>query len=240
MKLRIGYVSRNLTMESVKSMLRRPLILGAALLYGCASAPAKPAEEAQPLNPLAAMIGRQLLVLPAQFLAVGNSGGGWDIVPAGPSLLPILDQEIEDVFRARGVRNNWTFARQITEAANRNGGLVGDPRELHATGIRRVKPGDTPLPEPLASDIRNLVALTSARYVLIPLEVHLDTKDNVRTGAMRVLLVDSRTARVTWADDIDAPPDRDPLVVSDAFTPYGFRRLAKVLAAKLADMVVPQ
>ena len=88
--------------------------------------------------------------------------------------------------------------------------------------------------------LRNLVALTSARYVLIPLEVHLDTKDNVRTGAMRVLLVDSRTARVTWADDIDAPPDRDPLVVSDAFTPYGFRCLAKVLAAKLADMVVPQ
>ena len=42
------------------------------------------------------------------------------------------DEEITDQFRKRGVKNNWTFARQITESADRNGGLAGNPRELSA------------------------------------------------------------------------------------------------------------
>ena len=224
-------------MRFVKSTLRA--LIGATLLYGCASA--KPAAESgPPLSPLTGLAGRQLLVLPTQYLSVTNPGGGRDIAPGGATLTPILDQEIEDVFRARGVKNNWTFARQIIESADRQGGLTGDPRDLHAAAIRRVKAGDTPLPEPTASDIRNLVALTSARYVVIPIEVNVDVRDNVRSGSLRVLLVDSRTARVTWADDVIAPPDRDPQVVNDAFTPFGFRGLARVLATKLADMVVAQ
>lgn len=245
MKLRIGYVSRNLTTQLVISMLRRPsgALLGALVLYGCASAgsPARPAGDAEaPVTPLTGLLGRQLLVLPTQYLSVANPGGGRDIAPGGANLTPIMNQEIEDVFRARGVKANWTFARQIVEMADRQGGLTGDPRDLHAANIRRVKAGDTPLPEPTAGDIRNLVALTSARYVLLPIEVNVDVRDNTRSGSLRVLLVDSRTSRVTWADDIIAPPDRDPQVVSDAFTPYGFRRLARVLATKLADIVAEQ
>jgi hypothetical protein len=186
------------------------------------------------------LVGRQLLVLPTQYLAVANMGGGWDIVPQAQGLLPILDEEIADAFHKRGVKSNWTFGQQITESAARQGGLAGDPRELGAQTIRRVKPGDTPLPEPLAGQIRNLVALTSARYVVLPLEVHIDLRDNERKGSVRLLLIDSRTARVTWADDIAAATQRDPQIVSEAMSPYGFRMLARDLATKFADMVVAQ
>jgi hypothetical protein len=186
------------------------------------------------------MAGRQLLVLPAQYLSSGNPGGGWDILPSGPSLLPILDEEIADSFRKRGVRSNWTFAREITQSAARNGGLAGDPRQLSVQGIRRVKPGDTPLPEPLASEIRNLVSLTGARYVLLPLEAHVDVRGIERRGSARFLLIDARTARVVWAEDVEAATAHDAQIASDAFTPFGFRMMSRDVASKLADMVVAQ
>ena len=242
MKLRFGYVSRNLTMPTVRPTILRTFttIAGAALLYGCASSPSKTEEAAAPASPLSGMAGRQLLVFPAQYLSLGNPGGGYDIVPAGPALLPILDEEIADTFHKRGVKSNWIFGRAITEAAVRNGGLAGDPRQLSVQGIRRVKAGDTPLPEPLASEVRNLVALTGARYALLPLEVHMDVKGNERRSSVRFLLIDARTARVSWSDDVEAAPTHDPQIASDAFTPYGFRILAREIASKLADMVVAQ
>ena len=217
-------------------------LAGAALLYSCASSSGARQETATApaASPLAGMVGRQMLVLPAQYLSVANAGGGWDIVPAGQSLLPILDEEIADTFRKRGVKNNWTFAREITESADRNGGLAGDPRNLGAAGIRAVKAGDTPLPEPLAGQIRTIVALTSARYVLLPLEVHLDLRDNERKGSLRLLLIDSRTSRVTLAEDVMSQTVRDPQVVSEATSPFGFRQLARDIATKFADMVVAQ
>lgn len=225
-------------------MLRTSLAtaLSAALLYGCASSSSKKEQEeiGPQVTPLAGLIGRQMLVLPAQFLSVTNAGGGWDIVPGGPSLLPILDEEIADAFRKRGVKSNWTFGREITQASVRNGGITGNPRELAAQGIRRVKAGDTPLPEPLASEIRGIVALTNARHVVLPLEVNVDTRGGERRGTVRLLLIDSRTSRVTWTDDVNAASSRDPQVVSEALSPYGFRLLARDIAAKFADMVVAQ
>jgi hypothetical protein len=242
-KLRIGYLSRNLTMSLLQLIPRAPLaaMAGAALLYGCASSSQSASEAATPAaTPLSGLIGRQILVLPAQFLAVANPGGSFDIVPAGASMLPILDEEIADAFHKRGVKSNWTFGREITEAAGRQGGLAGDPQELGAQGIRRTKAGDTPLPEPLGTQIRNLVALTNARFAVLPLEVRVDTRGGIRNGSMHVLLVDARTARVTWAGDVLLEPARDPQIVADVFTPYGFRQLARELASRFADMVVAQ
>ena len=240
--MRFGYVSRNLTMPIVRPRFRLSLaaLAGAALLYGCASSGPKAEEPTAPSTPLAGMAGRQLLVLPAQYLSVGNPGGGYDIVPAGASLLPILDEEIADTFRKRGVKSNWTFGREITQSAMRNGGLAGDPRQLSVQSVRRVKVGDTPLPEPLASEIRNLVALTSARYALLPIEVHVDVRGTERRGSARFLLIDARTARVTWSEDVDAVTTHDAQVAADAFTPFGFRMLARDIASKLADMVIAQ
>ena len=219
-------------------------LAGAALLYSCASSPAAKQEQAPAAaasTPLAGMVGRQMLVLPAQYLSVANAGGGFDIVPSGQSLLPIFDEEIADAFRKRGVKNNWTFGSDIVASAERNAGLAGgDPRNLPTAGIRAVKAGDNPLPEPLAGQIRGLVALTNARYTLLPLEVRLDIRNSERKGSVRLLLIDARTSRVAWADDVVAQTQRDPQIVSEAMSPYGFRMLARDLATRFADMVVAQ
>lgn len=229
-------------MPPVRLIIRQGFaaIAGLTLLYGCASSPMTSEQTAPVGTPLAGLASRQLLVLPTQYLAVANLAGGWDIVPAGPSLLPILDEEIAETFRKRGVRGNWTFAREIVQSAARNAGLAGDPRQLSAQGIRRIKAGDTPLPEPLASEVRGLVALTNARYALLPLEVHIDVRGNERRASARVLLIDARTARVTWTGDIDAATSHEPQIAAEASTPFGFRLVAREIASKLADMVIAQ
>ena len=185
------------------------------------------------------MLGRPLLILPAQYLGVATPGGQYELSMLNRDLLTLIDEELAEAFRKRGVRRSWTFAQEITAAAMRNGGLVQDPRELSAESIRRVKAGDTPLPEPLGTQIRQLTALQESRYALIPVEVDVDNRPGHAGGVLKVILVDSRTARVLWVDSIEAPGPAD-VPTEDLLTGYGFRRLARALATRLADMVVAQ
>lgn len=181
-----------------------------------------------------------MVVFPGQYLTSPGPGGSWEVTQDGPSLLPILDDEIADQLRKRGVNTNWVFARELTQSADRNGGLAGDPRHLAAQGIRRNPAGDTPLPDPLSSQIRTLASLTSARFAVLPIETRVDTRNGARKASVRILLIDTRTARILWVNDIEGSVSRDPTIVSEAMTPYGFRTMARELATLFADMVVAQ
>jgi hypothetical protein len=180
------------------------------------------------------------LLLPAQYIALPAVGESWDVSPENRGLLPIFDEELIDQFRRRGVRNNWMSASDITASAMRTGGLLPDPRQLNVQQIRRIKASDTPLGEPLATDVRNLVAMSSARYVLLPVEIHVDNRNGGRRGTARLLLIDSRTARVVWVDDIESQTVRDPQASADALSPYGFRQIAREIATRFADIVAGQ
>ena len=245
MKLRFRYVSRNQPLCFTEMIFRArtgALFLAAFVASGCASSGPKQPEQVTTAaeSPLNGMIGRQVLVLPTQLLSTALPGGSWEVRPDEASLLKLLDQEITDALRKRGIRGNWTFAEDIVASAVRNGGLAGNPNGLPVAGIRRVKAGDTPLPEPLASNIRTLVSLTSARYVVMPLEAKVDMTGGQRRGSLRVLLIDARTARVLWAADVDGQSSRDPAVVNEAMSPFGFRLMAREIAGAFADMVVAQ
>ncbi len=185
------------------------------------------------------MLGRPLLIVPAQYIGVVNPGGQMELSMTNRDLLGIMDEELADAFRKRGVRSSWTFAKEITAAAMRQGGLVQDPRELSAESIRRVQASDTPLMEPLGTQIRQLVALQEGRYALIPIEVDVDNRPGRASGILRVLLVDSRTARVLWVNSIESPAPTD-VPPGDLLSGYGFRRLSRALATRFADMVVAQ
>lgn len=179
-------------------------------------------------------------MLPAQLISTANAGGTFEVRPNEVQLLQLLDQEITDSFKKRGVRSNWVFPQELIASATRNAGLAGNPLSLPVAGIRRIKVGDTPLSEPLATDIRNLVSLTNARYAMMPLEIKLNISGVQRTAAMRVLLIDARTARVVWAGDIETKAVNDQAVIRETLSPYGFRLLARELAEAFADMVVAQ
>ncbi len=239
----IGYVSRNLTMISIKSNSGRAFAatVAIAIISGCGSSPPSTpaAGSPTPRSALSSMLGRPLLVMPTQYIGVASPAGRYEISMGNRDLLPLVDEELADAFRKRGVRSSWTFAKEITTAALRNGGLIQDPRELASESLRRIEVGDTPLPEPLGSQIRNIAALQDGRYVLIPVEVDVDQRAGHSPGILRLILVDSRTARVNWVDHVEIPPFTD-LPSADLLSGYGFRRLARALATRFADMVVAQ
>ena len=89
MKLRIGYVSRNQTMTSPNPIVRTLIaaLLGATVTGGCGGS-ASPKQEPEPeVNPLSAMVGRPLVILPTQFLAFSTSSGEWESSADNPALL---------------------------------------------------------------------------------------------------------------------------------------------------------
>jgi hypothetical protein len=220
---------------------RVSVLVLASLLYGCASSAPKEQPTPSPAaNPIQGMVGRQVVVLPAQLLATSGPAGTWDVRPDQAQLLALLDQEIADTFRKRGVRSNWTFGEEIVASASRNAGLAGNPRGLPVAGIRRVKAGDTPLPEPLASEIRTIVSLTSARYVVLPIETRIELSPALRKASLHLLLIDSRTARVLWAGEVTGTPSSDPAIVAETLSPYGFRIVARELAGLFADLVLAE
>jgi hypothetical protein len=240
-KLRIGYVSRNLTMSSLKLTSARALAaaLTVAITSGCASSPAPKAPTQPGHSAISGMLGRPLLIFPAQYLGVMGPSGQYELSMMNRDMLSLVDEELEDAFRKRGVRQSWTFAKQITAAAMRNGGLVQDPRELSAESIRRIQAGDTPLPEPLGTQIRQLIALQEGRYALIPIEMDVDNRPGRASGTLRLVLIDSRTARVLWVDSIEAPAPSD-IPAGDLLSGFGFRRLSRAVAIRFAEMVVAQ
>ena len=228
-------------MISIKLTSGRVMAASIALClqFGCASSVPAPKEQTQPArSALSGMLGRPLLIMPAQYIGVVTPAGQFELSMMNRDLLGIMDEELADAFRKRGVRSSWMFAKEITAAAMRNGGLVPDPRELSAESLRRIQPSDTPLQEPLGTQIRQLVALQEGRYVLIPIEVDVDNRTG-RASVLKVLLVDSRTARVLWVDSIESMAPTD-VPVGDLLSGYGFRRLSRALASRFADMVVAQ
>jgi hypothetical protein len=86
---------------------------------------------------------------------------------------------------------------------------------------------DGRLPEPLASQLRTLVALREdARLILAPVDLRFEKSGAGGRGRLRVVLIDPRYSTVTWIGEItsDALP---------AFSPA----ISAGIASKLANIV---
>jgi len=199
---------------------------------GCAGGAAPAKEQAgAPVQgtPLAAMAGRQVLVMPVQRnVVVVDQGMDQAAAIEGWNFIVALDDSIASALTARGVGSTWTFATTITAVAKRNGGLAGDPHALAAGGLQRlVRAGDDPVSEPLASQIRTLVALREGRYAVLPAAVRFENVAGGARGTMIVYLIDSRTARIVWSGEV-------PSITSSRFSPA----TAGSIAERFADLVV--
>jgi hypothetical protein len=89
---------------------------------------------------------------------------------------------------------------------------------------------DARLPEPLASQIRTMVALhDDVRLVLAPVELRLEKAGATGgRGILRLVLVDARASNVRWIGQVagDEAPAFGPVVTAS-------------LAARLANVVAP-
>ena len=175
-------------------------------LAACGSTPpATQGPAAQPARaPLAALATQPVALAPAQYVRGGDSTGWAARIGSAPAFLRSLDSAIAAELVLRGTARSWVTAEALGRSARRNPAFTSDPYALSAESLRHgVRRANGRLGEPLASQMRSLVALTEARHALIPVEVRFEPGANGVTRAMlRLVLVDARLAEIQWAGDV--------------------------------------
>jgi hypothetical protein len=208
----------------------RQLSAALVLVAGCsrsAPTPASPAPEPE-RHPLAGIVGQNIVVAPFQALRV-PAVIGWPAMPASRPLLAGLDSLLADTLRSRVGNQEWVFADALVRAAANNPTYATDPRALAVNPLRSpgLKVSDR-LPEPLASQLRTMIALQDARLVLIPVDMTIDRiSAGIGRAVVRVVLVDPRSSVVRWIGQVTGPD-------SPAFTP----EISASIAARFADLFV--
>jgi hypothetical protein len=219
--------------------MRRSLLLLsplAALSMGCG--PKNTTTPSAPQGALSGLAAQRIVVLPA-FAADIAPVLGWS--SARPSeVLRQLDADIVDALEERGVKQSWVFPEALRQSHVRNPTYTADPFALGMQPMRGAGPAvGTRLPEPLASQLRTIVALHDARYVLAPIELRLDTIPRTSGASaaaaapamgravLKLALLDARASETRWVGQI----------IGDSASSYGPVVTASV-AAKLAGLVV--
>jgi hypothetical protein len=201
--------------------------LSIALFAAAASASCGPSDPPEtrpqptvgPARPLAGLAAQRVVVAPALALREGDPAGWAARIPRLREFLRVLDDEIAAALADRGLGQAWVFPDQLWRGHSRNPSLGVDPYRLATNPLRgaRLAVGER-VPEPLASQLRTLVAVHDGRLVLLPVEVFFDIDRTGGTGrtALRLALIDARGADIRWSGEVRADqrgtePDRAQL-----------------------------
>ena len=217
-------------LDQNRTLVKRSALLASLVLV--AACPRGPDPNAQiaplPNRPLAGLAGQQVIVIPAHYIRPGDSLGWADMLERRTPALADVDDEIAFALGERGFRTRWVFPEQLIRSAQRNAAHSPDPRALAAEGLRPLarRRSDGQLGEPLASQLRSLVALHGARYALFPVELRFEKIGGAGRAVLHVLLLDARLSRATWGGDVRG----------DTASTYGRGVIASV-ANNLADLI---
>ena len=211
-----------------------PRILGLTLVtVACGGSKPESTTPAPETMPLSGIVGQNIVIAPVQSLRM-TSDIGWTM-PAPRAVLSRLDSVIADTLRVRVANQAWVYADGVVKSAANNPTYATDPRALAINPLRAptLKLGDR-LPEPLASQLRTMIAFHDVRLVLLPVDVTIQRTEGVggrNNGQpiMNLVLVDPRSSVVRWIGRISGPE-------SAAFTPS----IYATLATRLADLFVPK
>lgn len=192
----------------------------------------KPATVTPPDLALSGLVAQRIVVLPTytlrvapELLASGAIGKSRDVMQA-------FDADVLAALDERGLRKKWVFTPELEQSYKRNSTYATDPHALGEEPLRSdgLETG-TRLPEPLASQLRTMVALTDdARFVLAPVELRLERLGSgyIRP-ALRLALLDARASEVRWVGDVKG----------DSAATFGPSVTAN-LATKMADLIATQ
>jgi hypothetical protein len=141
-----------------------------------------------------------------------------------------LDADIRAALEDRAIGKTWIYPEALLQSYRRNPTYGTDPYALAEEPLRAPNLAlDSRLPDPLASQIRTLVALHSdTRLVLAPVDLRLEPAGTGGRGVLRLVLLDSRLSNVRWIGEIssDTVAAFGPVVTASIAS-----RLANVIAA---------
>jgi len=200
---------------------------GALVALGLAvAAAALPAQEG-PSGPLSAFASQRIIVLPVQMLR-GDSAA-WVTGATWEKFRRELDDSIASALSDRGIGRRWAYAPEIARQSKRNALYVNDPYAIGAQPLRGMayKVNDR-MPDMMASNLRTLIALSDARFALVPIELVFERNGDRQRAVLRLALLDGRmTTFVFVADAISDPGTASP----------GPSALAGMLGQRVADYV---
>jgi hypothetical protein len=179
------------------------------------------------------MAGERLVVLPVQRLRLDDSAAAASVTAAaGAAALRGVDSALAAAGEGRGAA--WAFGPEVARSARRNPTHSPDPFRLAVNPIlpgRRPAP-DGAVPDPLASQLRTVVALNDARFALVPAELRVEPGTAAGTArlVLRLALVDARASQLRWAGEVAT----DPAPAGAA--PFS-STAAAALAARFADLI---
>jgi len=185
--------------------------------------PPQPAEHS-----LSGLAGQHIAVLPTYSVRV-MPGLDWaGAIGRLADAKTTLDADILSAFDERGMRKTWIFPSDLQTAYKRNPTYATDPYELAEEPLRLPSLAlDSRLPDPLATQLRTLIALhQDARYVLAPVELRFEKAGTGGRGVLRLVLIDPRLSNVRWIGE----------VATDSVATFG-PAISATLAAKLANVV---
>jgi hypothetical protein len=219
------------------SLARRRAVVaaGAAFIVAagtqCGGVVLPPSVQHTSQHSLSGLAAQRIVILPT-YLARVAPALAWDVGrPA--DLARTLDADIVEAFEERGLRKAWIFPVDLERSFAANPTYATDPHALAEEPLRSpMLASDARLPEPLATQVRTLVALhDDARYVLAPVQLALEPAPPPATGGrgvLRLVLMDARLSSIVWIGDVTgaAAPAFGPVVTAS-------------VAARLASAVAP-
>jgi hypothetical protein len=208
----------------------RTLTLLVILAAACRGKPAQPAAPEPLEHALSGLAAQRVAVLPT-YIARVVPELKWSIGrPA--ELQRTLDADILSALDERGLRAVWIFPDDLVQSYRRNPTYATDPYQLAEEPLRSPALAvDARLPEPLASQIRTLIAFhQDARFVLAPVELRVEADGNKGgRGVLRLVLMDARLSNVRWIGEVSS-------VTTESFGPV----IPASIAARIAGVVSPR
>lgn len=206
-------------------------VLAGAFLVGTACAAQSRSEQRAaaelPPQALSAYAGRPVLLLPVRFLRSGDSLGWAGAVADQRALLRELDEAISAELDERGLAGTWILPERLMRSVRRNPTYATDPYGLAAAPLRPTRRRPERLADPLAGQLRTLIALTDARYVLYPVELRFEPHEGMGRAALHMAIIDARLAEVVWMGQVAGEATAERTAESVAS-----------LAARFADLFV--
>ena len=205
------------------------LLLILAACGGGAATKSPPGAPPEPDHlPLAGLAATGAIVTPAFALRAAPEASGIVQASSTRDVLRLLDEDIGGALAERGLKTNWVMPADLVLSYKRNPTYAPDPyalaeEPLKSTGFR----AGLRLPEPLASQLRMLIALhENARAVLLPIELHLDAAASGAKATLKLAVVDPRFSEAQWVGAVQ----------SDT-TSADMRVLTRSIAKAVADLI---
>ena len=216
--------------------MKRLLLLLACV--GCgASLPGTNSIALRPIpgRALSGTEGQSIVVTPVLYIRQNDPPLNWGRAIDKPrDYMRHTDSLIETSLTQRAPHSHFVFAEQIERQRVRNPGYIADPYALSGAQLLPsvYRPG-TPIQEPLAGELRTLIDFQeTARYVLIPVEIHYTNGANPQApppppgavvtaqAVLRVVLYDARATTVLWQGDVVGDPVQSPTGAMESVARY--------------------